>query len=147
VPVSPDVVSQALQNNETMLSMSRLSHRTCESGPHNLFAEQFSPIECLPLLLHTNLKRWGFLTPPVEGADLRAALEASCLRGACQSCQSCQVSRGLVSHSLDCCEQRQAGWAWGKHNERTSTYSRKRRECRILCTQAAARRAVKPCRP
>merc|ERR1740138_931113 len=28
------------------------------------------------------LKRWGFLTPPVEGADLRAALEASCLRGA-----------------------------------------------------------------
>ena len=25
---------------------------------------------------------WGFLTPPVEGAALRAALEASCLRGA-----------------------------------------------------------------
>ncbi len=25
---------------------------------------------------------WGFLTPPVEGADLRAAFEASCLRGA-----------------------------------------------------------------
>lgn len=25
---------------------------------------------------------WGFLTPPVDGADLRAALEASCLRGA-----------------------------------------------------------------
>lgn len=24
----------------------------------------------------------GFLTPPVDGADLRAALEASCLRGA-----------------------------------------------------------------
>ena len=31
-----------------------------------------------------HLKRWGFLTPPVEGADLRAALDASCLRGACQ---------------------------------------------------------------
>ena len=31
------------------------------------------------------LKRWGFLTPPVEGADLRAALEASCLRGACST--------------------------------------------------------------
>ena len=30
-----------------------------------------------------HLKRWGFFTPPVEGADLRAALEASCLRGAC----------------------------------------------------------------
>lgn len=28
------------------------------------------------------LYRWGFLTPPVDGADLRAALEASCLRGA-----------------------------------------------------------------
>ena len=26
--------------------------------------------------------RWGFLTPPVAGADLRAALVASCLRGA-----------------------------------------------------------------
>jgi hypothetical protein len=26
--------------------------------------------------------RWGFLTPPVEGADLRAALAANCLRGA-----------------------------------------------------------------
>ena len=25
---------------------------------------------------------WGFLTPPVAGADLRAALVASCLRGA-----------------------------------------------------------------
>lgn len=25
---------------------------------------------------------WGFLTPPVDGADLRAALDASCLRGA-----------------------------------------------------------------
>jgi hypothetical protein len=25
---------------------------------------------------------WGFLTPPVEGADFLAALEASCLRGA-----------------------------------------------------------------
>merc|ERR1719468_265824 len=25
---------------------------------------------------------WGFFTPPVEGADLRAALVASCLRGA-----------------------------------------------------------------
>jgi len=24
----------------------------------------------------------GFLTPPVDGADLRAALDASCLRGA-----------------------------------------------------------------
>ena len=28
------------------------------------------------------LYRWGFLTPPVDGADLRAALDASCLRGA-----------------------------------------------------------------
>lgn len=27
-------------------------------------------------------KRWGFLMPPVEGVDLRAAFEASCLRGA-----------------------------------------------------------------
>jgi len=26
--------------------------------------------------------RWGFLTPPVAGADLRAALVASCFRGA-----------------------------------------------------------------
>lgn len=26
--------------------------------------------------------RWGFLTPPVLGADLRADLVASCLRGA-----------------------------------------------------------------
>ena len=25
---------------------------------------------------------WGFFTPPVAGADLRAALVASCLRGA-----------------------------------------------------------------
>ena len=28
------------------------------------------------------LKRCGFLIPPVAGADLRAAFEASCLRGA-----------------------------------------------------------------
>jgi histone H3 len=28
------------------------------------------------------LKRWGFFTPPVAGADLRAAFVASCLRGA-----------------------------------------------------------------
>jgi hypothetical protein len=28
------------------------------------------------------LKRCGFFTPPVEGADLRAAFDASCLRGA-----------------------------------------------------------------
>ena len=28
------------------------------------------------------LYRWGFLTPPVAGADLRAALVASCFRGA-----------------------------------------------------------------
>ena len=35
------------------------------------------------LVFHLYLKRWGFLTPPVEGADFRAALEASCLRGAC----------------------------------------------------------------
>ena len=27
-------------------------------------------------------ERWGFLTPPVAGALLRAALVASCLRGA-----------------------------------------------------------------
>ena len=33
--------------------------------------------ECLP-----GLYRWGFLTPPVDGAALRAALDASCLRGA-----------------------------------------------------------------
>lgn len=25
---------------------------------------------------------WGFFTPPVDGAALRAALDASCLRGA-----------------------------------------------------------------
>ena len=30
--------------------------------------------------LETHL--WGFFTPPVAGADLRAALVASCLRGA-----------------------------------------------------------------
>ena len=30
--------------------------------------------------LQTHL--WGFFTPPVAGADLRAALVASCLRGA-----------------------------------------------------------------
>ncbi|CAA6675081.1 unnamed protein product [Spirodela intermedia] len=28
------------------------------------------------------LKRWGFFTPPVAGADLRAALVASCFLGA-----------------------------------------------------------------
>ncbi|KAL2633530.1 hypothetical protein R1flu_005009 [Riccia fluitans] len=28
------------------------------------------------------LKRWGFLTPPVAGADLRAAFVASCFLGA-----------------------------------------------------------------
>ena len=33
---------------------------------------------------HLHLNLWGFLTPPVEGVDLRAALDASCLRGACQ---------------------------------------------------------------
>ena len=31
----------------------------------------------------TDLKRWGFLTPPVDGADFLAAFDASCLRGAC----------------------------------------------------------------
>jgi hypothetical protein len=36
------------------------------------------------------LKRWGFLTPPVDGADLRAAFEASCLRGACHARGACQ---------------------------------------------------------
>jgi histone H3 len=28
------------------------------------------------------LNRWGFFTPPVAGADFRAAFVASCLRGA-----------------------------------------------------------------
>ena len=28
------------------------------------------------------LNLWGFLTPPVAGADLRAALEANCFLGA-----------------------------------------------------------------
>ena len=30
-----------------------------------------------------HLKRWGFLTPPVDGADFLAALHAIGLRGAC----------------------------------------------------------------
>ena len=30
----------------------------------------------------TETHLWGFLTPPVAGADLRAAFVASCLRGA-----------------------------------------------------------------
>jgi hypothetical protein len=30
-----------------------------------------------------DLKRCGFFTPPVDGADFLAALDASCLRGAC----------------------------------------------------------------
>lgn len=30
----------------------------------------------------TYLYRWGFFTPPVDGALLRAAFVASCLRGA-----------------------------------------------------------------
>ena len=30
----------------------------------------------------TEAHLWGFFTPPVAGADLRAALVASCLRGA-----------------------------------------------------------------
>ena len=35
-----------------------------------------------PKQLYSSTHLWGFLTPPVAGADLRAALVASCLRGA-----------------------------------------------------------------
>jgi hypothetical protein len=43
---------------------------------------------------------WGFLTPPVDGADLRAALEASCLRGALPPVD---LPEGIVSMCEDAC--------------------------------------------
>lgn len=47
---------------------------------------------------------WGFLTPPVDGADLRAALEASCLRGALPPVDLLMyVSFGSMEEDVVCC--------------------------------------------
>ncbi|BBN03625.1 hypothetical protein MPTK1_2g24960 [Marchantia polymorpha subsp. ruderalis] len=51
--------------------------------------------------------RWGFFTPPVAGADLRAALVANCLRGAFPPIDSGSLwMRAFVPSALDHEKQR-----------------------------------------
>ena len=51
-----------------------------------------------------NAHLWGFFTPPVAGADLRAALVASCLRGALPPVDLRAVCfvRAMMSADLGC---------------------------------------------
>ena len=54
-------------------------------SPISFFACCTEVGDCLPIRTESHATRrylWGFLTPPVVGADLRAPLVASCLRGA-----------------------------------------------------------------
>ena len=55
--------------------------------------------------LETHL--WGFFTPPVAGADLRAALVASCLRGALPpvDLRAVCLVRAMVSALLLLCKR------------------------------------------
>ena len=112
-----------LQNTFTTIQV-HIYH--CAFRPCILFTP-FSEISLNPQAATAAAQRqpnlWGFLTPPVAGADFRAALVANCLRGAFPPVDFLAVClvRAILSNDRDCkcclcasnCDTQSAMWVTG----------------------------------